>query len=109
MHAHPFYLLTCALAVAAIALDCAAKLDAGRAMRLAGRGASGHAPQQREALLADAHVYVSRSDYLSVASAIVLVSALGAWGCSLWRRERGLQRLPLVLFVLAVFFQFLMV
>lgn len=108
MGVRPFYFLTSAFAAVEIALDFAAKLNAGRAMRSAGFGVLAHAPQEREAFLSNAHLYASRSDRLSLAAIVVLVLAICAWGCSRWRREHGLQRLLLLPLFLAVLFQLLM-
>lgn len=109
MRTHPFYLLTCALAVVAGLVAVASKVDAGRAARAAAKAVASHSPEEREALHSVAHWYAGQSDRLSRVAAVVFVLAVGGWACSLRRREHGLQSVPLLLLVLAVLLQLLMV
>ncbi len=109
MRTRPFYLLTCVLAIAAVVVSGASKEYAGRAARAAARAAASDSPEEREALQSAAHLAADQSGGLSIAAAAALVLAIGTWVCSLWRREGGLQSVPLLLLVVAVLIQLLMV
>lgn len=109
MRTRPFYLLACALAVAAILLEGAAKQHAVRAARAAAYAAQSQASTEREMLQSVARVDASEYGHFSGVAAISLILGLGAWASSLWRRERGLQSIPLALLVFAVLLRFLMV
>jgi hypothetical protein len=109
MRSRPFYVVTCALAVAAVVLTGASKVVAGRVATSAARATEAHTGEEREALRAAAHVYAARSDLLWGVAAVAFVSAIVGWGCSLWRREGGLQSVPLVLLIFAGLLQLLMV
>lgn len=109
MRTRPFYFLTCALAVVAGVVAGASLVHAGRAARSAALAAAAHSPEDRESLCSVAHLAAVQSDRLSLAAAVIFVSALGGWACSLWRRERGLQRIPLLLLFVAGLLQLIMV
>lgn len=109
MHTRPFYFLASGQAAVAVVVAGASKVDAGRAARSAAEAAAASSPEDHEALHAVAHFYAVQSDRLSRVAAVVFVLALGGWVCSLWRREHGLQSIPLLLLFLAGLLQLLMV
>lgn len=109
MRSRPFYFLTCALALVATVVDGASKVDSARAASSAARAAAAQSPEDRASLHSVAHLYAVQADRLSVVAVVVLVLALGGWVCSLWRRENGLQSVPLLLLFLAGLLQLLMV
>lgn len=109
MRTRPFYLVACAFAVAAILFDGAAKQYAGRAARTAAHAAQSQSPEERGDLQSVAHLDAVESDRFSDVAAIALVLGLGAWVGSLWRREPGLQSVPLVLLAFAVLLRLLRV
>ena len=109
MRARPFYLLTCALAVVAVVVAGASKMCSGRAVTAGAKAVGSQSPEEREALRSIARGYAGQSDRLSLVAAVVFVLALGGWACSLWRREHGLQSVPLLLLFLAGLLQLLMV
>jgi hypothetical protein len=107
MRNRPFHVLACAVAVVAVAIACASKVEAGRAARSAAEAAATDSPEDREALQSIAHLYAVRSDRLSLGAGIACVLTLGASACSLWRREGGFQSIPVLLLLLAGLFQLL--
>lgn len=109
MRTRPFYLLACAFAVAAILLEGAAKQYAARAASTAARAPQSQSPEQRGDLQSVAHLDAVESGRFSGVAAVALVLGLGAWVGSLWRREPGLQSIPLVLLAFAALLRLLMV
>jgi hypothetical protein len=109
VRARPFYLLACVLAIVAVVVSGVSKKYAGRAAMAAAQAAGAHSPEEREALHSAAHLAADQSDRLSSTAAAASVLAMGAWVCSLWRREGGLQSVPLLLVVVAILLQLLMV
>jgi hypothetical protein len=105
----PFYLLTCVLAIVAVVVSGVSKEYAGRAAMATAHAAASHLPEEREALHSAAHLAADQSGRLSTVAAAAFAVAIGAWVCSLWRREGGLQSVPLALLVLAVLMQMLAV
>lgn len=109
MRTRPFYLLACALAMVAIVVEGASKPYAAKAAKAAARAAESHVPEDREALHLVACYSAAQADRLSLVAVVALVVAVGGWICSLLRRERGWQSIPLLLLLLAGLLQLILV
>ena len=85
----------------AIVLVGAGQMMASRAATLGARAAEAQTGAERE-MWAAAHEAADLSDWVGCGVLIVWGVAMGAWGCSLGRRERGLQSLPMLLFLVVI-------
>jgi hypothetical protein len=109
MRTRPFYFLACMLAMIAVIIVGVSKQYVGRTARAAAMAAQSQSSEEQEALHSAAQVYANQSDRLSIAAHVVFLLATGAWVCSLWRRDRGLQSIPLVLLAVVVLLDLLTV
>jgi hypothetical protein len=109
MRSRPFYVLACALAMTAMVLVVAGQIVASQVAMSGAHAADAQMAAERELWGAAAHQAAVQSGWMGLAALVVWGLGLGAWGCSLWRRERGLQSLPVLLLILAGALFFIMV
>ena len=104
MRACPSYVSTIVLAVLAAVAARAALDYASQASRMRGAAAVADGPEDREALRALAPLYASQSDRVSLVAHAAFVLAIGAWICSLLRREPASKIIPLLPLIIAGIF-----
>jgi hypothetical protein len=109
MRTRPYYFLACAFAVVAIIFEGAAKQYAGRAARTAAKAVQSQSPEERDTFHTAARWDAIQSGGFSGVAAVGFCLGLGAWIYCLWRGERGLQSIPLLLLILVVLLKLFMV
>lgn len=109
MKSRPFYLLALVLLTAVLPFDIASKTRVARAVSTAARAVATKDAVERESLRLESRTCLRDSERFSVAALAVFFCGLGAWACSLSRKEGGLQGVPLLLTALGILTQLIMV
>ena len=114
MKSRPFYLVTLVLLTAVLPVSITSQIKAARAASLAARAAQARATGARDEMELAARRLEVRSnscdsDRLSVFAAGLFVCGVGAWALSIFRKEGGLQGVPLLLTAMGTLVQLLLV
>ena len=109
MSKRPFYLLAIMFFLASLLTGIAAQTKASKAAKFAAIATVADNDDDRLVFRNLSRVYAAEFGPLMTTSLVVLAAGVVAWIVSSRRRESGMQSIPLLLMIFAVFIQLLMV
>jgi hypothetical protein len=109
MSKRPFYLLAIMFFLASLLTGIAAQTKAAQAARFAAVASSVDDDDDRLVFRSLSRRFLAEYREVAITSLAVLAAGVVAWIVSSRRRESGLQSIPLLLMIFAVFSQLLMV
>lgn len=109
MSNRPFYLLAIMFFLASLLTGIAAQTKAAQVAKFAAVASSVDGDDDRLVFRRLSRRFLADYREVAITSLAVLVAGVVAWIVSCRRRESGLQSIPLLLMIFAVFIQFLMV